>query len=268
MKFESFIFEEPYDENHIKSYKKIVSLLNEIDDKIINYKFILSGGFLVFNMLESYSQILKYQDIDLFFESKEDFDKLNLYLLEVFSKKQIPYKQYKTNNANTYSFKINCKDIKLQLIQSIFDSKEKIIGSFDLENCQIALDNKGNLCMNKDFENLYWRKELKINTLVIKYLEERDTNYLFTLLNRLKKYQYRYNLINLDEATIKIIEEIEENYCQQITKDKTITCIITTSGEAKEEITKNLFEEWTSFFITYFEKYVKENNWIVTKTQL
>lgn len=268
MEFESFSLDEAYDENHINSYKKIVSLLNKIDDKIMNYKFILSGGFLIFHMLETHNENRKYNDIDLFFESKEDFNKLNSYLLESFANKQIVYTEYKTNNANTYSFQIDSKDVKLQLIQSIFESKEKTIASFDLQNCQIALDNKGELCMNKDFENLYWRKELRVNKLVIKYLEERGPGYLFTLLNRFKKYQWRYNLINLNESTIKIIEQIEQDYSQEITKDKTITCVITTSGESEEEITKNLFEEWTSFFIAFFKEYVKESNWIITKTQL
>lgn len=268
MEFENFNIDEPYDENHLNSYSELISLLKNIDDKIINYRFILSGGFLIFNMLKKVNSSARYQDIDLFFEFKEDFDKLNCYLLEVFNEKQISHTTYVTENAITYTIlALNNNSMKLQLIQSKFLSKEDLLSTFDLENCQIAMDNQGNLCMNASFETLYWRKEIKLNTVILKYIEKNGILYLFTLLNRLNKYYYRYSLTNINKETLALIEKIERDYAEEIKSIEKQTFSIMTSAGSTEQITACLFEEWTNFFSIFFKKYSTETDWILTKSK-
>ncbi len=268
MEFNNYDIENPYDESHIEAYDRIRFLFNKINPKLNNKKYILSGGYLVYLMLKNIDKTENTYagDIDLFFENEKDFNEFKNELDSINNEAEPPYE---TSNAVTYNFLntdvaidwVASEPLKIQIVRSYFGTKDKIAKKFDLQNCQVALDNFGNLTMNKDFENLFFSKEIRLNPERIKdCLKNQGKDYLFVVAARISKYISRYKLKNINKQTYDLISEIEKKYYKDLNSHyKDIEVHTDYSGEM-QKYSVDLKHAWTRNTLFLIENYVDINN--------
>lgn len=277
MEFEQHDIENPLDDNHLEIYEKIRLTLDKINPDLKNKNFILSGGFLIYFIFEKLvrkdEMSVFYGDIDLFFENENDFNEFKI-TLDSINKEDTP--PYETSNAITYNIATldatsASNPVKIQIIRSYFGKAKEIIKRFDLQNCQIALDNKGNLTLNSKFENFFFAKQIKINQKkILENLNRQGKNYLFDISKRIQKYMARYGLGNLHPDDYQFISDIEKEYYDVLTSDtfvKEMQIETEYSGDL-ETITATLNQVWlthTNVFKEKFEAYKDlKQDWPVT----
>ena len=278
MEFEQYDIENPLDDAHLDAYEKIRSTLDKINPDLKNKNFILSGGFLIYFIFEKLVRkdeiSVFYGDVDLFFETEIDFNNFKLILDSVNKQEKPPYE---TSNAITYVFENPTSPtlpIKLQIVRASFSKAKDIIKNFDLQNCQIALDNKGTLTLNSKFENYFFAKQIKVNQKVIfDRLNKQGKTYLFNLSRRIEKYIYRYGLKNLNPQDYDFISKIEKEYYEVLISKSFTKEIIIEEYSGQSEIAEldlnSLWTQNTKLFKRQFETYkdLKED-WPVTAKEL
>lgn len=210
MLFDEYNLNSPYDEIHNQVYDDFIVILNKIDPNLKFQKYILSGGYLIHKFIYYDKEYNYNKDIDLFFESRDDFDSIDAILRQHVLEDQSNI--YITENAHTYSICVNPELIlKIQLIKSYFGNNEFILNEFDLHNCQIALNQDGILTINKNFNQLYNQKRISINEKKVIYnFNKIGKDYLFSISRRILKYMNKYDLTVINNYDL--IKYIEEEY--------------------------------------------------------
>lgn len=178
------------------------SMLNQLNTFMFGHKGFIAGG--------CFKNILKgeeYRDVDVYFESMSDFnDAVRFYKEEMKSGNGRYSFSYK--NDKVYALYDHERDVRIELIKSIFGSPEDIISQFDFTITKMAyykLENEEDFL---DFEMLIVHHEdffehLHMNRLVI----DDELPFPVSSFNRSYKYQkYGYGLCR--ESKLKLLKAI------------------------------------------------------------
>jgi hypothetical protein len=132
-------------------------------------RFWIAGGCL----RDYFSLGYHASDIDVFFPSREDFDKFSSISKFEGAGKII----FENENTKRLLFTLNGKDVIVDLIKKFFSSPEETISEFDFTICCVAMDRLFFYCNSTFFIDLA-KKRLVVNKLP----------YPLSTLQRLQKY--------------------------------------------------------------------------------
>ena len=177
-----------------------------LDKFLIGHKGFVAGGCFknIFN-----KQAVK--DIDMFFESKEDFNDAVKYFKDLI--KENPEEWRKSyENKNVWAIYSEKDKLRIELVRSVFGSPEKIISDFDFSVTKFAYyRNEDNIDVEDymaQFEVMYhedYFEHLQMKRLVI----DDEIPFPVSTFNRSYKYQsYGYGLCK--ESKIKLITSLRE----------------------------------------------------------
>lgn len=267
MHFQTYNLESPYDEIQESIYEEFKNTLDRIDTNLKHKKYILSGGYLIHKFINPNEPFSFQNDIDLFFETPKDFSEFDLALNELLIRNENQREPYLTDNAKTYHIRFDDgNELILQLIQTYFGNSEAILKKFDLQNCQIALDQDGILTINILFDKLYNQKKILLNEDRVKdNFDKKGKNYLYVLSKRVNKYIFKYKLLIIDNYDL--ISKIEKEYYEILNCNLTIDdlVVIDSSGRVFSS-PESLSQEWESMTYTSYSYYKNfkqiQNDWI------
>lgn len=178
------------------------SMLNQLNTFMFGHKGFIAGG--------CFKNILKgeeYRDVDVYFESMSDFnDAVRFYKEEIKSENGRYSFSYK--NDKVYAVYDHERNVRIELIKSIFGSPEDIISQFDFTITKMAYYKLENEEDSLDFEMLIIHHEdffehLHMNRLVI----DDELPFPVSSFNRSYKYQkYGYGLCR--ESKLKLLNAI------------------------------------------------------------
>ncbi len=184
--------------NYIIKDKETFFRLNKLDDYMSGHKGFIAGG--VFKNIFNDEPI---RDIDIFFETKEDFDGG----VEYFKKHNDWGKSYENNNCIAFYHKIDKTSV--ELVKRFFLSPQEVISMFDFSIVRAAYFKQENedkgisykfMYIDRFFEDLH-QKKLVIDIDFDKIPMPANT------FDRAFKYQrYGYNLCR--ESKVKLIEAL------------------------------------------------------------
>lgn len=177
-----------------------------LDKFLIGHKGFVAGGCFknIFN-----KQAVK--DIDMFFESKEDFNDAVKYFKDLI--KENPEKWRKSyENKNVWAIYSLKDKLRIELVRSVFGSPKEIISDFDFSVTKFAYyRNEDNIDVEDymaQFEVMYhedYFEHLQMKRLVI----DDEIPFPVSTFNRSYKYQsYGYGLCK--ESKIKLITSLRE----------------------------------------------------------
>ena len=177
-----------------------------LDKFLIGHKGFVAGGCFknIFN-----KQAVK--DIDMFFESKENFNDAVKYFKDLI--KENPEEWRKSyENKNVWAIYSEKDKLRIELVRSVFGSPEKIISDFDFSVTKFAYyRNEDNIDVEDymaQFEVMYhedYFEHLQMKRLVI----DDEIPFPVSTFNRSYKYQsYGYGLCK--ESKIKLITSLRE----------------------------------------------------------
>lgn len=177
-----------------------------LDKFLIGHKGFVAGGCFknIFN-----KQAVK--DIDMFFESKEDFNDAVKYFKDLI--KENPEEWRKSyENKNVWAIYSEKDKLIIELVRSVFGSPEKIISDFDFSVTKFAYyRNEDNIDVEDymaQFEVMYhedYFEHLQMKRLVL----DDEIPFPISTFNRSYKYNsYGYNLCK--ESKIKLITSLRE----------------------------------------------------------
>lgn len=177
-----------------------------LDKFLIGHKGFVAGGCFknIFN-----KQAVK--DIDMFFESKEDFNDAVKYFKDLI--KENPEEWRKSyENKNVWAIYSEKDKLRIELVRSVFGSPEEIISDFDFSVTKFAYyrneDNIDAEYYMAQFEVMYhedYFEHLQMKRLVI----DDEIPFPVSTFNRSYKYQsYGYGLCK--ESKIKLITSLRE----------------------------------------------------------
>lgn len=208
----------PYHDKVIKSYYKIIQ---SIIPELIQANPILSGSAAITLV---YAPKAPYGDLDLYFQSQEDFD-LALQIVkskvlceedEIYDDSTSAprdydkiYTYYYTKNAVT----INTNRFKLQLIRKEFLTPEKLIYSHDFTNVSVAVT-KDAIYTTKETLFSWYEKQIVLRNYMLSEnanITDRMSFYA-TFLGRVNKYVSRYDLKMSNPLHYKI-KQIHTDLC-------------------------------------------------------
>lgn len=169
-----------------QSKKAIAAYNNFILDELKNQgiKCMLSGGQLTYYMMHGKINYIK--DIDLFFTSKEEWDKADAYFRIIKNCKV----QWESNNAKKFIY----KGVTIDLIKIFFDNPENLFKAFDFTINKFAIFN------NDFFYAKYAFRDLVTRELIIENLSNP-----ITTLKRIEKYTNNGFRISSEEKS-KVME--------------------------------------------------------------
>lgn len=227
---------EKYKPSKIDRENKVFSVLKLYFSQVLALNGIIAGGFvekLISNNISNKCEItndllyyLKYSDIDIFSESKENFEcahaAFNYSLLT---------RNGSVNSVDSIckfakNVTIDCKisdtskvtDVtKFQFVNCIYGNVEEILNSFDLINCKAAVVDD-DIIIHKDLLNCLKQRQIEL---------ENCNSYFF--LGRILKYILKFKIesttiteVFLSEKTIDLISKnFAQVYCNL--KDHPIT---------------------------------------------
>lgn len=177
-----------------------------LDKFLIGHKGFVAGGCFknIFN-----KQAVK--DIDMFFESKEDFNDAVKYFKDLI--KENPEEWRKSyENKNVWAIYSTKDKLRIELVRSIFGSPYDIISDFDFSITKFAyyrnIEQVDELDYMAQFEVMYhedYFEHLQMKRLVI----DDEIPFPVSTFNRSYKYQsYGYGLCK--ESKIKLITSLRE----------------------------------------------------------
>ena len=177
-----------------------------LDKFLIGHKGFVAGGCFknIFNKQD-------VKDIDMFFESKEDFNDAVKYFKDLI--KENPEEWRKSyENKNVWAIYSEKDKLRIELVRSVFGSPEKIISDFDFSVTKFAYyRNEDNIDVEDymaQFEVMYhedYFEHLQMKRLVI----DDEIPFPVSTFNRSYKYQsYGYGLCK--ESKIKLITSLRE----------------------------------------------------------
>lgn len=255
MHFEIYDIESPYDEIQIQVFEELINILNKIDTNLKNKNFILSGGYLIHNFIKFNEPYDFKNDIDFFFETPSDFFEFDFILNEFITYNLNQQPPYTTENAKTYHLKLQDDfEITIQLIKTYFGNSEQILKNFDLQNCQIALNQKGILTVNSLFEKLYNQKKILINENRVKdNLNKLGKDYLFVFAKRILKYINKYKLWLIENYDL--ITQIETEYFEVLNSNFETTFIFLDSSGDCVQNSESIEFFWSSMTFKSYNHY-------------
>ena len=177
-----------------------------LDKFLIGHKGFVAGGCFknIFN-----KQAVK--DIDMFFESKENFNDAVKYFKDLI--KENPEEWRKSyENKNVWAIYSEKDKLRIELVRSVFGSPKEIISDFDFSVTKFAYyRNEDNIDVEDymaQFEVMYhedYFEHLQMKRLVI----DDEIPFPVSTFNRSYKYQsYGYGLCK--ESKIKLINSLRE----------------------------------------------------------
>ena len=186
---------------HKKIIKKITTTLSPLPKEFWDTKPIVSGSYAVHLL---FKPLTAYDDIDIYFETKQDYLRCKQ-LLDNFLLNQIDSATKSiAKNSITYIYSF----AKIQLINKVFTTPEKLIYDHDMKNVSLAIQNN-EIYIDDEVFNLFYNDKLSIRSTQITDNMSNKTKMIkiANLCNRIKKYISRYEL-TLDEQSKKIVEEL------------------------------------------------------------
>lgn len=179
---------------HKKIYNNYIKLLNLIHPKLKDYKPIISGSSAIKLVFDPNTD---YNDIDLYFNSEEHYRNTK----EFFLKNSFNSKT-ETKNCIVFSNQKENKDI--QLIKTFYGGYKNVITYHDFLNCSVAIENNM-LYINFLALKAWKKKELVLQNIQCNpsyYLNSKYNeieishvlSYIANLMNRINKYEDRYDL--------------------------------------------------------------------------
>ena len=168
-------------------------------------------GFIAGGCFKNIIRNEKTKDIDVFFESKADFEEAKRYFLELCKKDSDGWKLSYENKKVWAVYSVKNK-IRIELIRSVFGKPEKIINDFDFTVTKFAyyknyenLDEEDYLAQ---FEVLFhedYFEHLQMKRLVL------DNNIPFPISTFNRSYKYKgYGFGLCKESKVKLLKEINE----------------------------------------------------------
>ena len=189
---------------HEKIRKKILTTLNFLPQEFWNCNPIISGSYAIHLLLKPKSF---YDDIDLYFESFDDYNNAKKILETIAEQKT-------SKNSNTF----NILSKKIQLINKFFDKPENIIYAHDFKNSSICIT-KNEIFIDDEIFDIYYNGHLSIRSTQITndMTEQQKIAKIGLLYSRILKYQERYDL-SLDDPSLKILKGLQK-YLQEAPKE-------------------------------------------------
>lgn len=212
----SYISDEKFNKDLYFVKDKLVEM--SLIDVLKSYKCFIAGGYgrCIANILRTNSphsakiheEYFNYNtygrggDIDIFFETHEDYTKVAKYLTQLCGKNKNKYWYIsKSPFAETFRHGSDMSNMSsarnkltnVQLINCTFDTPENIIRNFDLINSMAGLTFRHDgikLFKHKDFDECEIKSEISLNP---------EVPINFTIGKRLVKYRQIKNLKNLSE---------------------------------------------------------------------
>ena len=168
-------------------------------------------GFIAGGCFKNIIRNEKTKDIDVFFESKADFEEAKRYFLELCKKDSDGWKLSYENKKVWAVYSVKNK-IRIELIRSVFGKPEKIINDFDFTVTKFAyyknyenLDEEDYLAQ---FEVLFhedYFEHLQMKRLVL------DNNIPFPISTFNRSYKYKgYGFGLCKESKVKLLKAINE----------------------------------------------------------
>lgn len=168
-------------------------------------------GFIAGGCFKNIIRSEKTKDIDVFFESKADFEEAKRYFLDLCKKDSGGWKLSYENKKVWAVYSVKNK-IRIELIRSVFGKPEKIINDFDFTVTKFAyyknyenLDEEDYLAQ---FEVLFhedYFEHLQMKRLVL------DNNIPFPISTFNRSYKYKgYGFGLCKESKVKLLKEINE----------------------------------------------------------
>lgn len=168
-------------------------------------------GFVAGGCFKNIFNNEKINDIDMFFESKEDFEKAVSYFRNLIKENPDEYKK-SYENKKVWAVYSKKDKVRVELIRSVFGRPEDIIADFDFSITKFAYYRNYENIDEDDYlshlEVVYhedYFEHLQMKRLVL----DDDIPFPISTFNRSYKYNsYGYNLCK--ESKIKLIEAIHE----------------------------------------------------------
>lgn len=168
-------------------------------------------GFIAGGCFKNIIRSEKTKDIDVFFQSKADFEEAKRYFLDLCKKDSDGWKLSYENKKVWAVYSVKNK-IRIELIRSVFGKPEKIINDFDFTVTKFAyyknyenLDEEDYLAQ---FEVLFhedYFEHLQMKRLVL------DNNIPFPISTFNRSYKYQgYGFCLCKESKVKLLKEINE----------------------------------------------------------
>lgn len=168
-------------------------------------------GFIAGGCFKNIIRNEKTKDIDVFFESKADFEEAKRYFLDLCKKDSDGWKLSYENKKVWAVYSVKNK-IRIELIRSVFGKPEKIINDFDFTVTKFAyyknyenLDEEDYLAQ---FEVLFhedYFEHLQMKRLVL------DNNIPFPISTFNRSYKYKgYGFGFCKESKVKLLKAINE----------------------------------------------------------
>lgn len=168
-------------------------------------------GFIAGGCFKNIIRSEKTKDIDVFFQSKADFEEAKRYFLDLCKKDSDGWKLSYENKKVWAVYSVKNK-IRIELIRSVFGKPEKIINDFDFTVTKFAyyknyenLDEEDYLAQ---FEVLFhedYFEHLQMKRLVL------DNNIPFPISTFNRSYKYKeYGFGLCKESKVKLLKEINE----------------------------------------------------------
>jgi hypothetical protein len=131
-----------------------------------------------------------YGDIDIFFPEKSDFEDANSKVSHLQSKNEKSIESHTTDSARTWVQVWNDKKILCQYITHLYGSPTKVLESFDITNCRVAIDLRTNtVWIDEALNELESSRTLSLATQSLKEKE---------VVNRVFKYCLKHHYTNID----------------------------------------------------------------------
>lgn len=189
---------------HKKVYSNYIKILDSIHPQLKEYKPILSGSAAVKLVIYPNGD---FNDLDFYFNSEEHYNNTK----EFFLTNSFAFKT-ETKNCIVFSNKKEEKDI--QLIKTFYGGYKNVITYHDFLNCSLAIENNM-LYLNLNALKAWKNKQLKLQNIQCnpscylnsKYNEVEISSvlsYIANLMNRIKKYESRYNIKFCNKSIAKL----------------------------------------------------------------
>lgn len=179
--------------HEIKTKLKEGLLYQDLIKTLEEFNAIIAGGAIT-----SVVTGRKINDYDIYFKTKEEFEKANKYFVSSKDFKAVAV----TDNANTYKRESVSEEfiITIQLIKAehlFFDDSEDLIKSFDFTINMAAYDIKTDM--------LYMHKDFIDHNIERKLVYNEDTIYPIVSMHRAIKYMQRgYNFSGYEQVKIAL----------------------------------------------------------------
>lgn len=168
-------------------------------------------GFIAGGCFKNIIRSEKTKDIDVFFESKIDFEEARRYFLDLCKSDSDGWKLSYENKKVWAVYSVKNK-IRIELIRSVFGNPEKIINDFDFTVTKFAYYKN---CENLDEEDYLAQFEVLFHEDYFEHLQMKrlvlDNNIPFPISTFNRSYRYKgYGFSLCKESKIKLLKAINE----------------------------------------------------------